>query len=45
MIKSWRRRWREHVTHMGEIIAYKILVGNPERKRPLGRPRSRWGII
>jgi hypothetical protein len=22
--------------------AYKILVGNPERKRPLGRPRRRW---
>jgi hypothetical protein len=26
----------------GEINAYKILVGKPERKRPLGRRRSRW---
>jgi len=27
---------------MGEINAYKILVGKPEGKRPLGRPRGRW---
>jgi hypothetical protein len=27
---------------MGEINAYKILVGKPEGKRPLGRPRRRW---
>jgi hypothetical protein len=25
--------------------AYRILVGNPERKRPLGRPGRKWGII
>jgi len=28
-----------HVAGMGEINAYKILVGKPEGKRPLGRPR------
>ena len=28
------------LTHGGEL--YKVLVGKPERKRPLGRPRSRW---
>jgi hypothetical protein len=27
---------------MGERNAYRILVGKPERKRPLGRPRRRW---
>jgi hypothetical protein len=27
---------------MGEKNAYRILVGNPEGKRPLGRPRHRW---
>jgi len=32
-----------HVAHMGEMgIAYKILVGKPEGKRPLGRARCRW---
>jgi hypothetical protein len=25
-----------------DIKVYKVLVGNPERKRPLGRPRRRW---
>jgi hypothetical protein len=29
-------------TNGGEEEAYSILVGNPERKRPLGRPRRRW---
>jgi hypothetical protein len=33
--------WRGHVERMGEINTYCILVGNPEGKRPLGRPRSR----
>jgi hypothetical protein len=43
MIKSRRRRWAGHVTRMGEKRnAYRILVGNPEGKRPLGRPRRRW---
>jgi hypothetical protein len=30
---------------MGEINAYKTLVGNPEEKRSLGRPRYRWEDI
>jgi hypothetical protein len=38
MIKSWRMRWAGHVTRMGEKMnAYRILVGKPEGKRPLGR--------
>jgi hypothetical protein len=42
MIKS-RRIWAGHVTRMGEKgNAYRILVGKPEGKRPLGRPRRRW---
>jgi hypothetical protein len=40
MIKSRRMRWAGHVTRMGEKRnAYRILVGKPEEKRPLGRPR------
>jgi hypothetical protein len=40
MIKSRRMRWVEHVVHMGEIrSAYKLLVGKPEEKRLLRRPR------
>jgi hypothetical protein len=36
-------RWAEHVTSMGEERnVYKVLVGTPEGKRPLGRPRYRW---
>jgi hypothetical protein len=32
-----------HVAHMGKKrTAYKLLVGKPERKRPLGRQRCRW---
>jgi hypothetical protein len=43
MIESKRMRWEGHVTRMGEKRnAYKILVGKPEGKRPLGRPRRRW---
>jgi hypothetical protein len=43
MIKSRRMRWAEHVALMGEKRnAYRILVGMPEGKRPLGRPRRRW---
>jgi hypothetical protein len=42
VIKSRRMRWVEHVAHMGEGRAvYRVLVGNPEGKRPLGRPRRR----
>jgi len=41
---KWRRmRWAGHVPRMGEEWAvYRILVGKPEGKRPLGRPRSKW---
>jgi hypothetical protein len=36
-------RWAGHVGRMGEKRnASRILVGNPEGKRPLGRPRRRW---
>jgi hypothetical protein len=42
-IKSRRMRWAGHVARMGEERkVYKVLVGKPEDKRPLGRPRSRW---
>jgi len=43
MIKSRRMRWAGHVALMGErSVAYRVLVGKSERKRPLGRPRRRW---
>jgi hypothetical protein len=43
MIKSRRLRWSGHVARMGEKLnAYRTLVGKPEGKRPLGRPRRRW---
>jgi hypothetical protein len=36
-------RWEGHIARMGETRnAYRILVGKPEGKRPLGRPRHRW---
>jgi hypothetical protein len=36
-------RWAGHVARMGEKRnAYSLLVGKPEGKRPLGRPRRRW---
>jgi hypothetical protein len=42
-IKSRRMRWAEHVASVGEERKLcKVLVGKPERKRPLGRPRRRW---
>ncbi|KAJ4430978.1 hypothetical protein ANN_19571 [Periplaneta americana] len=42
-IKSRRLRWVGHVARMGESRnAYRVLVGRPEGKRPLGRPRRRW---
>jgi hypothetical protein len=41
--KSRRMMWMGHVARMGEERnVYKILVGKPEGKRPLGRPRRRW---
>jgi hypothetical protein len=43
IIKSRRMIWAGHVTRMVEKRnAYKLLVGKPEGKRPLGRPRRRW---
>jgi hypothetical protein len=43
MIKSRRMRWTGLVARMEEKrTAYRILVGKPEGKRPLGRQRSRW---
>jgi hypothetical protein len=43
MTKSRRMRWAGHVAHMGEKRgAYRILVGRPDERRPLGRPRHRW---
>jgi len=42
VIKS-RMRWAGHVARMGERRGvYRVLVGKPEGKRPLGRPRRRW---
>jgi hypothetical protein len=41
-IKSRRMRWAGHVARMGEgRNMYKVLVGKPEGKRPLERPRRR----
>jgi hypothetical protein len=43
VIKSRRMRWAGHVARMGEKTgAYRILVGRPEGRRPLGRPMRRW---
>jgi hypothetical protein len=36
-------RWAGHVARIGEgRDVYRVLVGKPEGKRPLGRPRDRW---
>ena len=43
VIKSRRMRWAGHVVRMGEERGvYRVLVGKPEGKRPLGRRRRRW---
>jgi hypothetical protein len=43
VIKSRRKIWAGQVVCMGEGRGvYRVLVGKPERKRPLGRPRCRW---
>jgi hypothetical protein len=43
MIKSRRMKWAGSVARMGQKRnAYRILVGKPEGKRPLGRSRHRW---
>jgi hypothetical protein len=42
IIKARRMRWAMHVARMGEKRnAYRLLVGKPEGRRPLGRPRRR----
>jgi hypothetical protein len=43
IFRLWRMRWVGHVARMREKRnAYRLLVGKPEGKRPLGRPRHRW---
>jgi hypothetical protein len=43
VIKSRRMRWAGHVAHTGEGRGVnRVLIGRPEGKRPLGRPRLRW---
>ena len=43
VIKPRRMRWAGHIARMGERRGVNmILVGKPEGKRPLGRPRLRW---
>ena len=43
VIKSRRLRWAGHVACIGERRgSYKAVVGNPEGRRPLGRPRRKW---
>jgi len=43
LLKSRRMRWAGHVARMGEERGvYRVLVGKPEGRRSLGRPRRRW---
>jgi hypothetical protein len=43
IMKAKRMRWAEHVAQIAEKRnAYRLLVGKPEGKRPLGRLRCRW---
>ena len=43
VIKSRKMRWAGHVARMDEVRGVcRVLVGKPEGKRPLGRPRPRW---
>jgi len=43
VIKSRRMRWVGYMVGIGEDLGvYRVLVGKPEGKRPLGRPRGRW---
>jgi hypothetical protein len=43
IIKSRRMRWAGHVARMGEKRnEYRLLVGKPEGRRPIGRPRRKW---
>jgi hypothetical protein len=46
VIQSRIMQWLGHVAHMGDRRdAYSILVGRPNGKRTLGKPRHRWKII
>ena len=43
VIKSRRMRWAEHVARIGERRGvYRVLVGIPEGRKPLEKPRRRW---
>jgi hypothetical protein len=43
VVKPRRMRWVGHVARMGvDRGVHRVLVGKPEGKRPLGRPRRRW---
>ena len=43
VVKLRGMRWAWHVAHMGEGKGvHRVLVGKPEGRRPLGRPRHRW---
>jgi hypothetical protein len=43
VIKSSSMKWAGHVERMEEgRVVYRVLIGRPESKRPLGRPRRRW---
>jgi hypothetical protein len=43
IIKATRMRWAGHVARMGENRnAYTLMVGKPDGRRPLGKPRHRW---
>jgi hypothetical protein len=43
IIKSRRMRWTGHAARMGvNRNVYRLLVGKPEEKRPLGKPRREW---
>jgi hypothetical protein len=45
VMKSGRMRWAGNVACMGERRGvYRVLVRKPDGKRPLGRPRRRWGL-
>ena len=43
VVKSRRIRWAGHMARIGEgRVVHRVLVGKPEGKRPLGRPKRRW---
>jgi len=45
VIKSRRMRWTGHVALMGEERGvYRVLIGTPEGRKPMGRPRRRWVV-